>query len=52
MFGDRWPELEEKCDEYPRVEFLQPVVKRQDSYKPTPVQDSELIHMEDMNKAM
>ena len=52
MFGDRWPELEEKCDEYPRVEFLQTVVKRQDSYKPTPVEDSELIHMEDMDKAL
>ena len=41
MFGERRAQVEEKCDEYPRVEFLQSVVKRQDSYKPTPVEDDE-----------
>ena len=45
MFGKRRPELEEKCDEYPRVEFLQTVVKRQDSYKPTPVDADEITHL-------
>ena len=28
MFGERRPQVEEKCDEYTRVEFLQTVVKR------------------------
>ena len=45
MFGERRPELEAKCDEYPPVEFLQRVFKRQDSYKPTPVVDDEVTEL-------
>ena len=45
MFGERRPQLQEKCAEYPLVEFLQTVVKKQDSYKPTPV-DDEVIELD------
>ena len=45
MFGERRPQVEEKCDDYPRVEFLKTVVKRQDSYKPTPVEDDEVTEL-------